>query len=307
MSADANPPGPRTPRGRFAPSPTGALHFGSLVAAVGSFLDARHRGGDWLVRMEDLDRTREVPGAADGILRTLDAFALTWDGPVVYQSTRTDAYAQALEHLRALGLVYPCACSRKEIAAAGLAGPEGPIYPGTCRAGLAPGRRGRSLRLRVPPGEVAFVDRVQGLIAQDVARTVGDYVIRRADGVHAYQLAVVLDDAWQGVTDVVRGADLTASTPRQILLQGALGLPTPAYAHLPLVLDRLGRKLSKSEVAAPVDPADPIPTALMALRHLGQDLPPETPGTAAELWSWAIPRWDLGRVPRGPAQAGPWA
>lgn len=307
MSADANPPGPRTPRGRFAPSPTGALHFGSLVAAVGSFLDARHRGWDWLVRMEDLDRTREVPGAADGILRTLEAFALTWDGPVVYQSTRTDAYAQALEHLRALGLVYPCACSRKEIAAAGLAGPEGPIYPGTCRAGLAPGRRGRSLRLRVPPGEVAFVDRVQGLIAQDVARTVGDYVIRRADGVHAYQLAVVLDDAWQGVTDVVRGADLTASTPRQILLQQALGLPTPAYAHLPLVLDRLGRKLSKSEAAAPVDPTDPIPAALRALRHLGQDLPPETPGTAAELWSWAIPRWDLGRVPRGPAQAGPWA
>ncbi len=307
MPADANPPGPRTPRGRFAPSPTGALHFGSLVAAVGSFLDARHRGWDWLVRMEDLDRTREVPGAADGILRTLEAFALTWDGPVVYQSTRTDAYAQALEHLRALGLVYPCACSRKEIAAAGLAGPEGPIYPGTCRAGLAPGRRGRSLRLRVPPGEVAFVDRVQGLIAQDVARTVGDYVIRRADGVHAYQLAVVLDDAWQGVTDVVRGADLTASTPRQILLQQALGLPTPAYAHLPLVLDRLGRKLSKSEAAAPVDPTDPIPAALRALRHLGQDLPPETPGTAAELWSWAIPRWDLGRVPRGPAQAGPWA
>jgi glutamyl-Q tRNA(Asp) synthetase len=300
---DATPGSRCSYRGRFAPSPTGPIHLGSLVAAVGSFLDARHWGGTWLVRMEDLDRTREVFGAADAILSTLDAFGLHWDGPVVYQSTRTPAYTEALDRLRALGLIYPCGCSRSDIATAGLTGPEGPIYPGTCRQGLAPGRRGRSLRLRVPPGETAFLDRIQGPTAQDVARTIGDYVVRRADGIHAYQLTVVVDDAAQGITDVVRGADLTASTPRQVLLQQALGLPSPAYAHLPLMLDCQGRKLSKSDAAAPVDPSNPLPTALLALRHLGQALPPERPVDPAELWRWAIPHWDICRVPTGPHRA----
>ena len=303
MPPNAAPHGGQAYRGRFAPSPTGQIHFGSLVAAVGSFLDARHQGGIWLVRMEDLDRTREVPGAASAILRTLDAFGLHWDGTVIYQSARTAAYAEALDRLDALGLIYPCGCSRSEIAAAGLTGPEGPIYPGTCRQGLAPDRRTRSQRLRVPPGEAAFVDRIQGPTTQDVARAVGDYVLRRADGIHAYQLAVVVDDGAQGITDVVRGADLTASTPRQILLQRALGLPSPTYAHVPLVLDPLGRKLSKSDAAAPVDPADPLPVALLSLRHLGQALPPETPADPAELWQWAIPRWNISHVPTGPARA----
>jgi glutamyl-Q tRNA(Asp) synthetase len=303
MPQAASPaPGPLRYRGRFAPSPTGPLHFGSLVAAIGSFLDARHRAGSWLVRMEDLDRTREVPGAADAILGTLEAFGLHWDGSVVYQSARTDAYAEALDRLRDLGLIYPCGCSRSQIAALGHAGPEGPIYPGTCRTGLAPGRAARSLRLQVPPGLVAFVDRIQGRIEQDIAGEIGDFVLRRADGVHAYQLAVVVDDAWQSITDVVRGADLTASTPRQILLQGSLGLPTPAYAHLPLVLDTRGRKLSKSDAASPVDPTDPLPAALLALRHLGQTLPPEPPADVAELWRWAIPAWDIRGVPVGPSQ-----
>jgi glutamyl-Q tRNA(Asp) synthetase len=291
---DATPGRPPEYRGRFAPSPTGPLHFGSLVAAVGSFLDARHRGGTWLVRIEDLDQRREVPGAADAILHTLDAFGLHWDGALVYQSARTCAYAEAMHRLQALGLIYPCGCSRREIAAAGLTGPEGPIYPGTCRAGLAAGRRARSLRLRVPPGVIHFVDRIQGPMTQDVARATGDPVIRRADGIYAYQLAVVVDDAWQGITDVVRGADLTGSTPRQILLQRALGLPSPSYAHLPLVLDAQGRKLSKSGAAAPVDPADPLPAALGALRHLGQAVPSEPPSNVAELWQWAIPCWSIG-------------
>jgi glutamyl-Q tRNA(Asp) synthetase len=300
MPQDASPaPGPLRYRGRFAPSPTGPLHFGSLVAAIGSFLDARHQAGSWLVRMEDLDRAREVPGAADAILGTLEAFGLHWDGPVVYQSARTGAYAEALDRLRGLGLIYPCGCSRSEIAATGFTGPEGPIYPGTCRAGLAPGRSARSVRLHVPTGVVAFGDRIQGRMEQDIAAEVGDFVLRRADGVHAYQLAVVVDDAWQGITDVVRGADLTASTPRQTLLQRALGLPSPAYAHLPLALDAHGRKLSKSDAAAPVDPADPLPAALMALRHLGQAAPPETPANLDELWQWVIPAWDIRRVPAG--------
>ena len=294
-------PGPATYRGRFAPSPTGPLHLGSLVAAVGSFLDARHHGGQWLVRLEDLDRTREVPGAAHAILRTLEAFALHWDGPVVYQTQRSSAYAEALDRLQGLGLTYPCACSRSQIAEMGRIGPEGPIYPGTCRPGLPEGGAARSLRLRVPAGAIAFEDRILGLRGQDVATEIGDFVLRRADGIHAYQLAVVVDDAWQGITQVVRGADLAASTPRQILLQRALGLPTPAYAHLPLVIDARGRKLSKSDAAAPVDPADPLPAALLALRHLGQAVPPEPPADVAELWRWAIPSWDLRRVPCGPS------
>jgi len=300
MSEDAGPaPGPLPYRGRFAPSPTGPLHLGSLVAAIGSFLDARHHHGTWLVRMEDLDQTREVPGAADAILRTLEAFGLHWDGPVVYQSARTSAYAAAIARLADLGLIYACGCSRAQIAAQGPLGIEGPVYPGTCRSGLPPGRRPRSLRWRVPAGTVAFDDRIQGPLTQDVQREIGDFVLRRADGIHAYQLAVVVDDAWQGVTQVVRGADLTTSTPRQILLQSALGLPTPAYAHLPLVVDARGRKLSKSEAALPLDPTDPLPSVLKALRHLGQPLPPERPATLAELWQWAVAAWDLARVPPG--------
>jgi glutamyl-Q tRNA(Asp) synthetase len=267
------------------------------VAAVGSFADARSDGGDWLVRMEDLDRTREIPGAADSILRALECFGLHWDGAVCYQSRRADAYAAALERLSALGLTYPCGCSRREIALRGRPGAEGPIYPGTCRDGLPPGRSPRSIRLRVAAAKVGFTDRIQGPSQQDLAAEVGDFVLRRADGIHAYQLAVVVDDAEQGITDVVRGADLLLSTPRQIRLQQHLGLPRPDYAHLPLAVDAGGRKLSKSLAALPVDPAAPLPALLGAWRFLGQAAPPEPPGGVAAFWEWALSNWDPARVP----------
>ena len=332
--------GSRPYRGRFAPSPTGPLHFGSLVAGVGSFAEARARGGEWLVRMEDLDRPREVPGAAADILRTLEAFGFAWDGGVLYQSRRAAAYAAALAQLQASGLTYPCGCSRREIAAAASAvGPEGPIYPGTCRPPqawdppavspdvppvpatapapepfsslvtasvsspvtaplISPVTSGpAAIRLRVETPPIAFHDRVQGPVSQDLVTEVGDFVLRRADGLFAYQLAVVVDDAFQAITDVVRGADLTRSTPRQMLLQRLLGLPTPTHAHLPLARDRQGRKLSKSDAAAPVDPRDPLPALLQAWAFLGQPALTERPATPAEFWSLALGRWDLNLVP----------
>lgn len=288
---------PATYRGRFAPSPTGPLHFGSLLAALGSYLDARVLRGEWLVRMEDIDRPREVPGAADQILRTLEAFGFEWDGDVLYQSSRTDAYAQAIERLRGEGLVFPCACSRREIAANGRPGVDGPVYPGTCRRHLPPGRQARSLRLRTGCGPVLVRDRIQGELLQDLERQVGDFVLRRSDGIHAYQLAVVVDDAYQGINQVVRGADLMHSTPRQVFLLRALQLPVPAFAHLPLVVDATGRKLSKSHAAAPVDPADPIPALLRAWILLGQKPFPEAPANPAEFWGHALATWDTGLVP----------
>lgn len=305
--------GPVPYRGRFAPSPTGPLHFGSLVAAVGSYAEARSRTGQWLVRMEDLDRPREVPGAADAILHTLEAFGFSWDGPVLHQSRRTAAYAAALARLSELDLTYPCGCSRRQMAATAAAvGPEGPIYPGTCRRrpaarDIPPASAASSpvpvitppeaIRLRVETPPLSFHDRVQGWIVQDLMTEVGDFVLRRADGLHAYQLAVVVDDAFQGITDVVRGADLTRSTPRQMLLQRLLGLPTPGYAHLPLALDGLGRKLSKSDAAIPVDPRDPLPALLQAWAFLGQPPLRARLATPAEFWARALDRWDLARVP----------
>jgi glutamyl-Q tRNA(Asp) synthetase len=296
-------------RGRFAPSPTGPLHFGSLIASVASFADARAASGTWLVRMEDVDRPREVPGSARQILDTLTAFGLEWDGAVLYQSTRADAYEEGLTRLAELALTYPCGCSRSQVAAAGRLGAEGPIYPGTCRSGLPPGGPPRAVRLRTEGPEIRFRDRIQGTQTQVVAESVGDFVVRRADGIHAYHLAVVLDDAWQGISQVVRGADLLASTPRQILLQQALGLPTPAYAHIPLALGPDGRKLSKSLASAPVDPADPLPALHRAWAFLGQT-PLGSAGSPRYFWSQAIPRWRIDRVPPrlstalGPA-AGP--
>jgi glutamyl-Q tRNA(Asp) synthetase len=242
--------------GRFAPSPTGPLHLGSLVAAVGSWLYARAEGGWWLVRMEDIDTPRVVPGSAEEILAALRRYGLKWDGEVVWQSRRTALYERALEELRAKGLVYDCACSRAELARAASA-PVGrePVYPGTCRNGIAAGKAARAIRFRVPDD------------LED-----GDFVVRRADGLFAYQLAVVVDDADQGVTQVVRGADLLASTPRQIALQRALGYPTPVYVHLPLVLSPDGSKLGKRDGALPLptlDEARVRETLSVALRHLG--------------------------------------
>jgi glutamyl-Q tRNA(Asp) synthetase len=298
-----SPPAQRY-RGRFAPSPSGALHFGSLVTAVGSYADARAGDGEWLVRMEDLDYSREARGAADDILRTLERFGLLWDGPVWYQSRRADAYAAAVERLGALGLTYPCGCSRREIALGGLPGPEGAVYPGTCRNGLPPGRAARSVRLRIGTAQVGFADRIQGPRRQDLAADVGDFVLRRADGIHAYQLAVVVDDAEQGINQVVRGADLLLSTPRQIHLQQLLGLPQPSYAHLPLVVDTDGRKLSKSNAALPVDPAKPLPALLTAWRFLNQPTPPNPPTSIADFWQCALTTWDSARVPSQRARPG---
>jgi len=289
------------PRGRFAPSPTGPLHFGSLVAAVGSFADARAAGGSWLVRIDDLDKAREVPGAADDILRTLERFGLLWDETVVYQSQRTDAYAQALKHLSEQGLTFPCACSRTEIASLGRHGAEGPIYPGTCRSGLPAQRQPRSQRLRVDDTRIAFVDRVHGKIQQQLASEVGDFVLRRADGIHAYQLAVVVDDAAAGIDSVVRGADLLMSTPRQIHMQRLLGLPQPNYAHLPVAVDDDGRKLSKTTSSAPVDPDQPLPALQRAWRFLGQAPLPETTDSVWAFWQQAIAAWRIERVPRARA------
>ncbi|TXF13030.1 tRNA glutamyl-Q(34) synthetase GluQRS [Pelomicrobium methylotrophicum] len=289
-------------RGRFAPSPTGPLHFGSLVAAVGSYLEAKTRGGEWRVRMEDLDRPRVAPGAAEAILRALEAFGFEWDAEVVYQSRRQDAYHAALHLLEARGALYACACSRREIADSALRGIEGPVYPGTCRRGVARSRRPRALRVRTHPEPVAFDDAIQGFVEQRLERDVGDFVVYRADHSYAYQLAVVVDDALQGITDVVRGADLLASTPRQIHLQRLLGLPTPRYAHLPVAVNAAGEKLSKQTRAAPVDATRGPALLVAALAFLGQ-CPPAALARAdvGTVWQWARSHWRLERVPRKPA------
>lgn len=285
-------------RGRFAPSPTGPLHFGSLVAAVGSFLDARSQGGEWLVRIDDLDQPRTVAGMADDILRTLAAFGLAWDGEIVYQSRREGLYRAALAELEKSGAVYACACSRKEIADSAIAHDGALIYPGTCRAGLAPGKTARAVRLRVAERTVEFADGVQGRIHQRLAQEVGDFVIRRADGLFAYQLATVVDDAAQGVTQVVRGSDLLDSTPRQIYLQTLLGLPVPAYAHLPVAVDARGEKLGKQTLAPPVSDRPPVLVLHEVLRFLGQQPPAELRQTDLDsFWRWAVENWRREKIP----------
>ena len=287
-------------RGRFAPSPTGPLHFGSLVAAVGSYLDARAHGGEWLVRIEDVDSARTVPGAADHILRTLDGLGFEWDGEVVVQSQRLDRYQAALMRLQADGLVFPCACSRREIAAATVrhSVDGGLLYPGTCRDGLAAGVAARAWRLRVPDREIGFVDRLQGPAAQNLERDVGDFVLFRADGLFAYQLAVVVDDAEQGVNSVVRGIDLLDSTPRQIWLQQCLGVATPTFAHLPVVVNAAGEKLSKQTLAPAIDARQGGRLMAKALALLGHPPPRELiGGTLPTIWAWAIEHWSLSQVP----------
>ena len=285
-------------RGRFAPSPTGPLHFGSLVAAVGSFLEARSRGGEWLVRMEDLDLPRTEPGAADDILRTLDAFGLHWDGEVMGQSARNGAYRAALAELEKLGVVYPCACTRKEIADSALSGIDGPVYPGICRAGLSEGRAPRAMRVHTDFRPVGFDDALQGRISQVLATEVGDFVVRRADGLFAYQLAVVVDDAEQAITHVVRGADLLDSTPRQIYLQKLLSLPTPVYLHLPVAVNERGEKLSKQTLAPAVSRINPVAQLCEVLAFLNQTPPVELKDTdLGTFWKWAIAHWRVDELP----------
>lgn len=262
--------------GRFAPSPSGPLHAGSLVAALASWLDARAHGGRWLLRMEDVDTPRTVPGAADAIMAQLNALGLHWDGDVMWQSQRNAAYQSAFDTLAARGLIYGCGCTRREIADSALRGQTAPgadgerPYPGTCRHGLPPGRQARAWRLRVPDGIERFEDRWLGPQEQDVAAAVGDFALRRADGLWAYQLAVVVDDAEQGVTDVVRGADLLSSTARQRVLGRLLGVPPLRYLHVPLILDTVsGLKLSKQNGAAAIDTGTPMAALADAWRALG--------------------------------------
>lgn len=283
-------------RGRFAPSPTGDLHFGSLVAAVGSYLQARAHRGQWLIRIEDIDPPREVAGAADRQLETLSEFGLVPDQPVIYQSQRGTAYQGALEHLLAAGFAFHCGCSRSDLPASG-------IYPGTCRNGLPDGRPARSIRVRVDDSLIGFVDGVQGPQQQNPATQSGDFVVRRADGLVAYQLAVVVDDAAAEITEVVRGADLIDSTARQLHIYQCLGLPAPAYAHLPVIVDEHGEKLSKSTQADPVRRLGPRTALRLALRALGHEPPAALQGVAAQL-NWAKDHWQLGQVPLGPAAIG---
>ncbi|MES1947741.1 glutamyl-Q tRNA(Asp) ligase [Salinisphaera sp. C84B14] len=284
--------------GRFAPSPSGALHIGSLVAALSSFLQARAQGGRWLLRMDDLDTPRVEPGAAARILDALRFFQLEWDDEVLYQDGRRPAYRLAIERLKHAGLAFDCGCTRRE-ARSGRVGIEGPIYPGTCRAGLPAGRHARSVRFRVGGQLVRVADAVQGIYEQRLDRDIGDFVIRRADGIVAYQLATVLDDAYQGVTEVVRGADLLSSTPRQIALQHALGVDTPRYAHVPVVVDPAGEKLGKSTGAIPLRPEKPGAQLTRCLVWLGQR-PPETlwDASARRVLNWGVDNWSLDRVPK---------
>jgi glutamyl-Q tRNA(Asp) synthetase len=287
--------------GRFAPSPTGPLHLGSLVAAVGSWLFARAAGGRWIVRMEDLDTPRVIPASAEEILGALQRYGLAWDGDVIFQSHRIAMYEHALQTLRQKGLVYDCACSRAELARSASAPlGEEPVYPGTCRNGLPSGRAARAIRFRAPDEVIAFDDVIFGHVEERVSALTGDFVVKRADGPFAYQLAVVVDDAEQGVTEVVRGADLLASTARQIALQRALGLPTPRYAHLPLVVTADGSKVGKRDGALPLPTLEPQlvrDTLRLALRILGIDVNAADP---AAMLKEALRRFDPARIRHEP-------
>ena len=263
----------------------------SVVAAIASYLDARHHGGRWFVRIDDIDPPREAPGAASAILRTLQTLQLEWDGEPHFASTGTASYQAALEQLRADGVSFDCACSRRDIGAG--------IYPGTCRDGLPAGHAARSIRVRVDAAKIGFHDLIQGTFAQDLGVEVGDFVVRRADGLFAYHLATCVDDAATGVTHIVRGADLIDSTPRQLFLQGLLRLPTPVYAHIPVAVDHDGQKFSKQTGAAPVTDAEPIAMWLRALHFLGQPTPDDLiTGSVGAIRDWAVRHWALERVPR---------
>lgn len=287
-----------TVRGRFAPSPTGPLHFGSLIAALASLLNARRQGGAWHVRIEDIDPPRERPGAADDILRTLERLALEWDGEVLRQSRRQPHYEAALAQLAGAGLTYRCVCSRQDIRRAGTAGSDGPRYPGTCRNSRHDSADA-GIRVRTGDAPVTVADRLQGTLTRCLESASGDFILKRRDGLYAYQLAVVVDDAAQGITEVVRGCDLLDSTPRQVYLAQCLGLPVPVYAHLPLAVDARGVKLSKQHAATPLARRDPAGALLAALAFLGQSPASELgDATPAEIVGWAIRHWSLDAVPR---------
>jgi glutamyl-Q tRNA(Asp) synthetase len=285
--------------GRFAPSPTGPLHFGSLVAAVASYCDARTNHGKWLLRMEDLDRPRTVKGAADTILHQLENFGFEWDEPVLYQSTRDRFYNDALESLKARQLIYPCTCTRKEIADSSThVGIEGVIYPGTCLHQPIKPHAAVAWRIKTDASKMSFEDAVQGKISQTLNTDIGDFILKRADGLFAYQLAVVVDDAEQGVTNIVRGADLLDSTPRQIYLQQLLRYLQPKYAHIPVVSNSAGEKLSKQTLASPLDTSKISFNLIQALHFLGQTPPASLANEdKSTIWQWAFSNWRLSKVP----------
>ena len=284
------------PVGRFAPSPTGELHFGSLVAAVASYLETKSRHGHWLIRVEDIDPPREVPGSADRILQTLQAFGMRSDSPVLFQGTRRASHRALVDRLLQEGKAFPCGCSRRDL-------PESGVYPGTCRDGLPAGKAPRAIRLKVDDRPVVFEDRIQGELGENLAETTGDFVIWRADGLPAYQLAVVADDNFQAVTEVVRGHDLAGSTARQIHVARCLGLAVPSYAHHPVVVMPDRRKLSKRLESDPIATLPKAQTLQQALQFLGHPCPETLP--LAGLWRWALDNWDLCRVPRATeSQAG---
>ncbi|WP_207061383.1 tRNA glutamyl-Q(34) synthetase GluQRS [Motiliproteus sp. SC1-56] len=287
------PPEQSPYRGRFAPSPTGALHFGSLLAALASFLDARHHRGRWLVRIEDLDPPREVPGAADAILRTLEQFHLHWDEEVIYQSQRQADYEALVQTLLRRNQAYYCDCSRQQSAR------RGPVYDGYCRRRQAVVRRPAAVRLRTDPRLIRFQDAVQGAQQERLDHASGDFIIHRKDQLYAYQLAVVADDAAQGITQVVRGCDLLSSTGRQIHLQQVLGYPVPAYTHIPVLVNAAGQKLSKQTFATALSPRQPGRDLYRALHLLGQRPPDTLRGAGpAEVLDWAVPNWRRERLPR---------
>lgn len=285
--------------GRFAPSPTGPLHFGSLIAALCSYAHAKHSGGHWRLRIDDIDTPRVVPGSADSILRSLESHGFEWDGAVIYQSHRNDAYREALVTLTERGHTYRCICSRKQIAAIARTGTEGPIYPGTCRALDNAAKNAQfATRLRVGTTEIHLNDAIQGAMCQNLGEAIGDFVIYRADGIAAYHLATVVDDIEMGVTEVIRGADLLNSTFRQAYLQSLLGAPLPTYGHFPVAVTREQLKISKQTNARALDPATASAYLVSALAFLGQNPPRDLQlSSTREIIRWAIDQWDTSRIP----------
>jgi glutamyl-Q tRNA(Asp) synthetase len=283
--------------GRFAPSPTGPLHFGSLIAAVASYLEAKIHGGQWLLRIEDIDLPRVMPGATSLILQSLEDFGFAWDGDVLYQSQRTPYYQAAFDDLLQRDLVYPCSCSRKEIADSASHGIDGLVYPGTCRQHAPKAGHPTAWRIKTNENTLHFNDAIQGYQEQHLIHDIGDFVLKRVDGLFAYQLAVVVDDAWQNVTHIVRGADLLNSTSRQIYMQRLLAYAEPQYAHLPLAVNAQGEKLSKQTLATPLDAAKAHQALWQALNFLGQQ-PPQVLVDASihEIWDWALHNWQFAKV-----------
>ncbi len=282
-----------TYKGRFAPSPTGPVHYGTLIAAVGSYLQAKKNNGEWLIRMEDVDITRKVDGADVEILKTLESFGFEWDGEIIYQSKQTEHYEQALDQLISQSLVFPCLCSRKQLAES-----NSDIYPGTCRFRHLPEKKEHALRIIATDTTIEFNDSVMGKQSQNIKQQCGDFVIKRRDGLFAYQLAVVVDDNLQNITEIVRGSDLLDSTARQIYLQRLLHYPTPGYCHLPLAVDDAGNKISKSEGATKIELQHKEKLLVSVLEFLGQN-PPEdlVQSNIKDIWSWGIEHWDDTHIP----------